>query len=297
MSRATKASLLVVCVVVLGACRAPSTPEATVTPRATVTPTLAVPVATVTLGRPTQASAAGAAPTPTPTRAITQHRLKCERKGALLTCADDKLGLEFTFPAGWGEIGTRTFPGRCGGFSYSYEFGVPGEAPSGSGQSLDYCERTEGSAFRGFRTIDKTGTYAIDGCKLFLDAITCDYVSRDVVIVTRLPNVESLCNPYEDTLFLPAIVIAINLPLDRQLPGFTFRANFLSDKARDSLFESMGGFPIDQKKCNDSASREAFDEAAQKLASAIKVGSVDEETVYKLGVIRAFAKSIVSRAP
>lgn len=295
MSQTTKAGLMVVCVVILGACRAANTPEATVTPRATVVSTLALPVSTVTLVRPTQTPAATEAPTPIPTRAISQDRLKCEHKGDLLTCADDKLGLEFTYPARWGEIGTRTIPGRCGGFSYSYEFSVPSEAPIGGGQSLDYCQPTEGSIFRGFRTVDKTGIHAIDGCKLFLDATTCDYVRSDVVVVTRLPNVESLCSPYADTLFLPVMVIAINLPLDRQLPGFQFGLDFLSDEARDSLFESMGGFPIDQKKCNDAASKKAFDQAAQKLASAIKAGSVDEETDYNIGVIRAFAKSIVSR--
>lgn len=296
MSRSTKAGLMVVCVVTLGACGVASTPEATVTPRATVTPTLALPLATVTLVRPTPTPSATEAPTPIPTPAITQDRLNCQHNGDLLTCADDKLGLEFTYPARWGEIGIRTFPDRCGGFSYSYEFGVPG-APNGGGQSLDYCERTEGSIFRGFRTVDKTGIHAIDGCKLFLDATTCDYVRKDVVIVTRLPNVDALCNPYADTLFLPEMVIAINLPLDRQLPGVQFWSDFLSDNARDSLFESMGGFPIDQKKCNDSASRKALDQAAQKLAIAIKAGSIDEETDFKIGETRAFAKSIVSRIP
>lgn len=288
---------MVVCVVILGACRAASTPEATLGPGATAIPTLVSPVATEAAGIPTLTSTATAAPTPIPTRAIIQDRLKCERKGALLTCADDKLGLEFTFPAGWGEIRTRTFPGRCGGFSYSYEFDASIEAPGGGGQSLDYCEPTEGSAFRGFRTIDKTGVRPIDGCKLFPEATTCDLVRKDVVVVTRLPNAESLCNPYQDTVFLPEIIVAIDLPLDRLLPGLRFGSGFLSDKARDSLYESMGGFPIDQRKCSDVANKKAFDEAARKLASAIRAGSVDEETDYKLGVIRAFAKAIVSRAP
>ncbi len=297
MSRSTKAGLMVVCVVILGACRAATTPEATAAQKATVISTLALPVATVTFVRPTPTPAAIDTPTPIPTRAITQDKLKCEHNGALLKCADDKLGLEFTFPAGWGEIGTRTFPGRCGGFSYSYEFGVPGEAPTGGGQSLDYCQPTEGSIFRGFRTVDKTGIHAIDGCKLFPDATTCDYVRSDVVVVTRLPNAESLCTPYQDTVFLPEIVVAIDLPLDRLLPGLRFGSGFLSDKARDSLYEPMGGFPIDQRKCNDVASKKAFDQAAQKLVDAIRAGTVDEETGNKIGVIRAFAMSIVSRKP
>ena len=295
MSRSTKAALMVVCTLILGACRGANTPESTAMPRATVISTIALPVATVTPVRSTPTPSVTVAPTPIPTRAMTQDRLKCERKGALLTCVDDKLGLEFTFPSRWGEIEARSFPGRCGGFSYTYEFGVPGEAPGGGGLSLDYCEPTEGRVFRGFRTIDKTGIHAIDGCKLFLDAITCDPIRKDVVVAIRLPNAESLCNPYQDTVFLPVIVVAIDLPLDRQLPGLQYGTYFLSDKARDSLFESMGGFPIDQTKCNDIASKNAFDQAAQKLANAIRAGVVDEETDYKMGLFLGFAKSIVLR--
>ncbi|MBK8836840.1 MAG: hypothetical protein IPO29_19105 [Anaerolineae bacterium] len=260
-----------------------------------MTPTLALPLATVTLVRPTPTPSATEAPTPIPTPAITQDRLNCQHNGDLLTCADDKLGLGSPTRHAGARSESALFLADAA-VSYSYEFGVPG-APSGVGKALTTANGQKVVSFEVFRTVDKTGIHAIDGCKLFLDATTCDYVRKDVVIVTRLPNVDALCNPYADTLFLPEMVIAITLPLDRQLPGVQFWSGFLSDNARDSLFESMGGFPIDQKKCNDSASRKAFDQAAQKLAIAIKAGSIDEETDFKIGETRAFAKSIVSRIP
>ena len=186
--------------------------------------------------------------------------------------------------------------GRCGGYTYGYDFHGQNQVGAG-GQSLDFCEPTEGSAFIGFREWQKPEFKDVDGCSLFRRAVYCEPVKPNVVMAISFPKSQSLCEPYSDTIYNPIVQVGVNLPLARKVQGLLFTTHFLSIKLEDQLFEPLGGVNLSQTACADKTATNRFDDMAHSIARAVIEGRADDETNYQLGLVREFAKSIQVNSP
>jgi hypothetical protein len=209
------------------------------------------------------------------------------------------LGLRFTYPSSWGQLRGYLSEGACGGYAYRFDFDNLRDAPRAGGASIDYCEPMGGdiTLFRGFTVSDKLGERVVDGCTLFAAAASCQRVGDDVLIVTLLPDVNTLCDPAPGVIYAPIMIVAVDLPDDARIHGLAFVTEFLSTKARDRLFASLGGLSINRQLCGDPAARQLFEQAVQTLAQSLATGAVDEETAYRIQLAHAFAASIERSEP
>lgn len=231
---------------------------------------------------------------PTPETTSTLH---CEHEGAFWKCFDELLSVEFKIPSRWiAVVQTHLWQGRCGGYSYGYDFEGQTQVGAG-GESLDFCNPTEGSAFIGFREWRKSEVKDVDGCSLFARAVYCEPVNPNVVMAISFPESQSLCAPYADTIYKPIVQVGVNLPIERKVQGLLFTTHFLSIKLEDQLFEPLGGVNFSQTACADKTATNRFDDMAHSVAQAVIEGRADDETDYQLGLVREFAKSIQVNSP
>lgn len=225
--------------------------------------------------------------------------LHCSRDGAFWTCSDELPGVEFSIPSRWMTVPQAYLsPGECGGLAYSYAFHGQTEVRAG-GHSLDFCRPTEGSAFIGFREPWKPGYREVDGCDWFKirGAAYCELIKPHVALAIYFPDSQSICEPYADTVYHPVVKVGVNLPLERKIQGLLFTTTFLSIKLEDRLFEPLGGVNVDYRACADKNAQARFDQLAHAMVQDIIEGRADEETLYQLGVVREFARSIQVTSP
>lgn len=288
---------IAIMVILVTGCDADSTAEPTPAPLALAPSPLASPTLPAYPGwtaAPSPVPVAAATPTAPPTRVVLPTSPKCEHFGQHLRCSDEMLGLRFTYPSSWGHLQGYLSEGACGGYAYRFEFDNLRDAPRAGGASIDYCEPMGGdiTLFRGFTVSDKLGERTVDGCTLFTAAASCQRIGDHVLIVTLLPDVNALCDPAPGVIYAPIMIVAVDLPDDARIHGLAFVMEFLSTKARDSLFAPLGGLSINRQLCDDPATRQRFEQAVQTLAKSLATGAVDEETAYKVQLIQEFAASI-----
>lgn len=236
--------------------------------------------------------------TSTPESSATRIYLKstpnCERDGAFFVCFDEILELKMRLPSMWVGFNAYLVEGECGGYAYSYNFLVPFERLGASGASLDYCLPRDIASYRGFN--NPKGHFT-DGCKSFPVALVCQPIKENVVLAIHMPDVRSICEPGPGTIFIPEMVVAIDLPPTQKIQGFLFVKDFLSTRLRDKLFAPLGGVNIDYDQCANPTFQQQFTQGIQEISQAIQANNLDDETKYKMTQIDEFARSIMPWQP
>ncbi|MFZ2096983.1 MAG: hypothetical protein WAV05_10130 [Anaerolineales bacterium] len=221
------------------------------------------------------------------TQSIQLFYPQCIHEDFSFQCYDQVLGIKYKYPSNWGVLlSAELISGTCGGFSYRYLFSGSNEVSAG-GSSRDYCKGIGGDRYTMFR-----GFTSGQGCYQFPQAQDCRQVNDNVFVATLFPDFQSICNPGPDSIYLPQMVVGINIPGDHSVSGIIFSVNFLSAKGTDKLFEPLGGIFSDNSKCNDPMVETQFNQLVEEISLEVSRGTFDEETSYIVNGILDFANSI-----
>ncbi len=249
-------------------------------------------------------------------------RLACTPAGRFTRCTDETLSIEFEYPATWGCIESRLRPSDSG-LSYDYLFGRRTLAEAlplrAGGRSRDFGagRGPVPTDFRGFGD-----TLSCDVCAKSSSPI-CQEVKTDIIWkveftdsydLCHLPTIESVAS----AAFEPVVRIEANLPNNPTINGFVFQAPFLSEQSSEELngnllpLLGLGSalqvhecptpawpraawspcVPSVVTKCDDDASRQAFNSQVQAFVERVKSGSLDAETLENLDDLMHLATSI-----
>jgi hypothetical protein len=228
-------------------------------------------------------------PTELPLDVIVVERLGCTTEVDYVKCDDSILGVEFEYPAIWGDI-ERTLKRGDTGLAYSYRISKPAPEQKhfieAGGISRDF---TEG---RGGKLTDFSGFGDKTGCEYYYWGSICEEISKNVIIVLIFPNADTICDPGPTVLYSPIALIAIDLPENPIINGFIFVSPFLSEKQDQELHSLLGITPEgDITKCHQE-SKQQFNSKVSELVEAIKDDTVDVVTKSNLDQMYRLAKSI-----
>lgn len=230
-----------------------------------------------------------ATPVPAPSRPNIQelNSVGCMGLEDRWDCIDTYLEIEFQTPFDWRMYRSTLSQATCGGYLYGYEpprFGMF----EFLGQSRDFCAPTDEYTFVGFNS-------AQEFCQSFGSAASCESISKEVVLSVYFPESGSVCNPGPGMIYFPIARVGIKLDGRHKIDSLVFSREFLSTKAKESLYQPLGA---GLRNCTDEAARKKFDEISRKLADDLLHDRADEETTYLFQQIIDFAKSIIiKKAP
>jgi hypothetical protein len=251
-----------------------NTPTSTSTPSPTYTPT------------PTY--------TPSPSPTLEQVSLSCQKSQNWTTCTDPLLGIEYQYPATWGDISGFINPySGITGLSYYYEFHyiATNNRPfiQAGGEIKDFNVGREAfiTDFRGFGT--STGS---EYCRHMADVLSCKEIQPNVIFVIDAPIVSLICKPGPglETDFHAKILI--NLPDNPRINGFLFVSTFLSPVLKHELDAIIGlNAPGPPENCTD-ATQKQYDQKVQEIYQQYLHNTLDEISSHNIQDLLHLASSI-----
>lgn len=277
-------------------------------PQAEPTPSV-TPMPSQTPTTPTVATSPS--PQPMTPAAMPWAKLPGESAGRFVSCTDEVLGIEFEYPATWGEVGTHLGAGNTG-YSYYYFFSnfypPPAtrlEYPMAGGRSRDYTAGRGGSllGFRGF----EDGTYPDgDGCARLRSTNRrdlwpiCREIRPGLVWAIEFQYASHFCGEIPGNLlpvasYQPVVVILLDLPSNSTINGFVFEAPFLSQdlsKQLDSELLPLLMLGDIREQCIHTADLEEFNRRVQAFVERVRARSLDAETLQNLDDLMHLATSI-----
>jgi len=207
------------------------------------------------------------------------EKLTCATSGDYAWCEDRTLGLEFEYPYEWGEIEAILRRGDTGQ-EYLYHYSLIGATDiyghRAGGLSRDFSEGRGGSytSFKGFGVRN--------GCQYYESAFLCEEISQEVVLVFYYPTADSICRPFDNPVFSPIALIAIDLPENPFVNGFVFAVPFLSEEFEAEIQRQANTILGDGISNCDPTTEAEFDVWINELIASIQDGTADEVTISNL---------------
>jgi hypothetical protein len=227
--------------------------------------------------------------TDTPFKLIDIRKLDCTPDGETFLCYDIRLGLEFAYPAEWGEIEATLKYGDTGK-EYYYRFSEFAKpfiyGPKAGGTTRDFSAGREGdlTSFFGFEVND--------ACLFYQGSVSCEQVHPGIVLAFYYPDADQICRPYDNPVFSAGAVIPIDISEHAVVDNFVFVVPALSEELEAEIqkqAEAILGTGI--SNCNPSTEAE-FDAWMTALIASIQDGTADEVTNRNLEKIYHLVQSI-----